>query len=295
MTDYGDMMMALHRKKEQEKKAEQMKNEVKLLKRRHEAGVKREERIKDDINSGSVGPISSYRLPLSVLPPTSQVSPGLGPQEVARARQIGLVKQQLEGHALTQGVTVWQGEVGEQNLTFDPIVGGRHYGPYELRLKFGKGGKMVLKGHSLPHEVPTQEVYREVVADTEEGVQGGPLVRPLALAIYSHLRAVISRQQQVQEMKDRFPDEVKEVSCSNSGTQVKLMLSLVDSDYDTHVNIHVSLAYQRHAERPQDLGLEFVDMGGVALSQEDKDGVHEACRAFYHHRLAAAVEMAFHP
>ena len=31
-----------------------------------------------------------------------QVSPGLGPQEVARARKIGLVKQQLEGHALTQ-------------------------------------------------------------------------------------------------------------------------------------------------------------------------------------------------
>ena len=53
MTDYGDMMMALHRKKEQEKKAEQMKNEVKLLKRRHEASVKREEKIKDDINSGT--------------------------------------------------------------------------------------------------------------------------------------------------------------------------------------------------------------------------------------------------
>ena len=101
-------------------------------------------------------------------------------------------------------MTVWQGDAGEQNLTFDPIVAGRHYGPYELRLKFAKGGKMVLKGHSLPHEVPTQEVYREVVADTEEGVQGGPLVRPLALAIYSHLRAVISRQQQVQEMKDRW-------------------------------------------------------------------------------------------
>ena len=102
---------------------------------------------------------------------------------------------------------MWQGDAGEQNLTFDPIVAGRHYGPYELRLKFAKGGKMVLKGHSLPHEVPTQEVYREVVAAAEEGGQEGPLVRPLALAIYGHLRAVISRQQQVEEMKDRCAEE----------------------------------------------------------------------------------------
>ena len=71
MTEMGDLMMALHRKKKQEAKAEEMKNEVKLLKRRHDATLERERKLRDDINSGDLKPSSAYRLPLSTLPPPS--------------------------------------------------------------------------------------------------------------------------------------------------------------------------------------------------------------------------------
>ena len=68
MTEMGDLMMALYRKKKQEAKAEEMKNEVKLLKRRHDATLERERKLRDDINSGDLKPSSAYRLPLSTLP-----------------------------------------------------------------------------------------------------------------------------------------------------------------------------------------------------------------------------------
>ena len=71
MTEMGDLMMALHRKKKQEAKAEEMKNEVKLLKRRHDATLERERKLRDDINSGDLKPSSAYRLPLSTLPSPS--------------------------------------------------------------------------------------------------------------------------------------------------------------------------------------------------------------------------------
>ena len=71
MTEMGDLMMALHRKKKQEAKAEELKNDVKLLKRRHDATLAREKKMRDDINSGKVESSTAYRLPLSTLPSAS--------------------------------------------------------------------------------------------------------------------------------------------------------------------------------------------------------------------------------
>ena len=71
MTEMGDLMMALHRKKKQEAKAEELKNDVKLLKRRHDATLAREKKMRDDINSGKIESSTAYRLPLSTLPSPS--------------------------------------------------------------------------------------------------------------------------------------------------------------------------------------------------------------------------------
>ena len=79
-------------------------------------------------------------------------------------------------------------------------MGGEFFGPYELRLKVA-GGRVVVKGHSLPHGVATQEVCKLVLGG-QEGAQPGELVRPLALALAKNLRAVLSRQRQVQELKE---------------------------------------------------------------------------------------------
>jgi hypothetical protein len=148
-----------------------------------------------------VAPAASYRLPLSVLPTAPQArARAPGPEQLAILRAAGLAKQRLLGHALAHGVTCWPGEAGEQVINFDPYVAGRHHGPYELRIKVVEE-RLVVKGHSLPHEVPLREV-QQAVAEQEE-VRGARLIRPLVTALGRHLRAVLSRQNQIQEMKDQ--------------------------------------------------------------------------------------------
>jgi len=284
--DYGDIMMKLHRKKEEQAKAEQLKNEVKLLKRRHDATLDRERRVREDINAGTVGPLSSYRLPLSVLPSTSPAPPPPTAEELARLRSAAAARQRLEGLALATGVTCWLGEHGETIVYFDPYVGGRHYGPYELRLKLPKEGKMVLKGHSLPHEVPTLELYKRALEEEGE-------VRPLLHTLATHLRAALSRQQQVEELKERFPEEVKEVSCTNKGTGLTVVLGLVDQETAVSHEITVTMVYERAAERPSSLVLDFHTSEGEGLTEEEERAVRKECRAFYTKRLAAAVAAAF--
>ena len=96
MTEMGDLMMALSRKKKQEAKAEELKNEVKLLKRRHDATLDRERKLKEDINSGELKPATAYRLPLSALPPTSNSvnseSTTLAKEDLGVLRRTALAK-----------------------------------------------------------------------------------------------------------------------------------------------------------------------------------------------------------
>ena len=96
MTEMGDLMMALSRKKKQEAKAEELKNEVKLLKRRHDATLDRERKLKEDINSGELKPATAYRLPLSALPPTSNSlnseSSTLAKEDLGVLRRTALAK-----------------------------------------------------------------------------------------------------------------------------------------------------------------------------------------------------------
>ena len=63
---------------------------------------------------------------------------------------------------------------------------------------------MVLKGHSLPHDVPTVELYKEMGR--------GDNTRPFILTIAAHLRAVISRQQQIEELKERYKN-IQALAC----------------------------------------------------------------------------------
>ena len=89
-------MMALSRKKKQEAKAEEMKNEVKLLKRRHDATLERERKLRDDINSGDLKPTTAYRLPLSTLPsPSNALNSGnttLAVEDLGVLRNTALAK-----------------------------------------------------------------------------------------------------------------------------------------------------------------------------------------------------------
>ena len=96
MTEMGDLMMALHRKKKQGAKAEELKNDVKLLKRRHDATLAREKKMRDDINSGKVESSTAYRLPLSTLPsPSNSVNsraPTITMEDLGVLRRTSLTK-----------------------------------------------------------------------------------------------------------------------------------------------------------------------------------------------------------
>ena len=93
MTEMGDLMMALHRKKKQEAKAEELKNDVKLLKRRHDATLAREKKMRDDINSGKVESSTAYRLPLSTLPsPSNSRAPTIAMEDLGVLRRTSLTK-----------------------------------------------------------------------------------------------------------------------------------------------------------------------------------------------------------
>ena len=89
-------MMALHRKKKQEAKAEELKNDVKLLKRRHDATLAREKKMRDDINSGKVESSTAYRLPLSTLPsPSNSRAPTIAMEDLGVLRRTSLTKYEL--------------------------------------------------------------------------------------------------------------------------------------------------------------------------------------------------------
>ena len=68
MTDFGDILMEFDAKNKKEKEFEELKQGVKTLKRRRDAMLERETKIREDLNSGVVGNSSNYRLPLAVLP-----------------------------------------------------------------------------------------------------------------------------------------------------------------------------------------------------------------------------------
>ena len=68
MADFGDVLMEFEASNRKERNFEKLKQDVKYLKRKRDAMVERENKIREDLNSGNVGNSSKYRLPLSVLP-----------------------------------------------------------------------------------------------------------------------------------------------------------------------------------------------------------------------------------
>ena len=69
MADFGDILMDFDAKSNKEKNLEKLKQDVKSLKRKRDAMMDREVKIRNDLNSGTIQSAANYRLPLSVLPP----------------------------------------------------------------------------------------------------------------------------------------------------------------------------------------------------------------------------------
>ena len=89
----------------------------------------------------------------------------------------------------------------------------------------------------------------------------------------------------------RYPDEVKEVMCSNKGTCLVIKLMMQEEETGTQHEIKIDMTYDRAADRPKSLAVESVGED-VLTAQEEKE-LRRQCRVFYSKRLATAVAEAF--
>ena len=87
----------------------------------------------------------------------------------------------------------------ETKFFFDPYVGGVPHGPYVLRIKFLRQNA-IMRGHTIPHEVPIRSLYSEYFEDSENHAEQ---LAPFIKSIAAHLRAFLSRKQQCERVRKR--------------------------------------------------------------------------------------------
>ena len=137
-----EALLAFDEKLKKEKDLQNVKKEVRLLKRKRQALVDRENRIQEDLSKGQLGPVSSYKLPLSVISQStinSAASASLSEEDVRRLQHTAKIKQKLQAVAICYGVTSFRDESeDETKFMFDPYIAGQPYGPYTLRIRFSR-------------------------------------------------------------------------------------------------------------------------------------------------------------
>jgi len=290
MADFADVLMEYEEENRKEKGLEKLKQDVKLLKRKRDALLDREVKIRRDLNSGNLDSSSSYKLPLSVLSPQNLSQRQAFPNEddVERLKNIAKVKQKLQAYAICHGVTSTRVENEETKFIFDPYVGGKPFGPFVLRMKFTRN-QAVLRGHNLPHAVPTRSLYIEYFENADNH---GDQLAPFIEAVAKHLRAFLSRKQQCDQLRNRFSDDIREFQAANHCTAISFSLCLKDEANEEHMIVSFAMLYDRDEERPKD-GTLKISFDAQDVSEEDKEDMIKQCDVFYRMRLTDAVLSAF--
>lgn len=290
MPDFGDVLMEFEAGSRKENEFDKLKQEVKYLKRKRDAMLDREQKIRNDVNAGNVGNTSKYRLPLSVMPApnVSQNQVLLSELDVTRMRRIAQTKRKLQVHAMCNGVTSFKSK-DETKFTFDPYIRGKPFGPYVLRIKFTRQKKAVLRGHTLPHAVPTRSLYDEYFEDVDDHSQQ---LAPFIKSVSKHLRAFLSRKDQCDRLRQTFAEDITEFQAANHCTAVSFTLCLKDEDSQEHIRVTISMIYDKEEERPK-MGSLKLKFEPEELAEEDEKEVQEQISAFYKMDLSDAVSEAF--
>jgi len=268
---------------------EKIKKDVKLLKRKRQALQERENKVTGDINKGQVAEARTYRLPLSVLSQAQghrvQV---LSQPQVQRLRSVAGLKQRLAASAICTGVTCVR-EAEESKYMFDPYIGGKPHGPYVLRLKYTSNGPM-LQGHSLPHAVPIQALYRKHVTEAGERDQA-ECVADLLKDTSKHLRGFLSRQQQCRDLQQKFPDDLENLNAANHCTAISFSVKVQEDDTG-NMMVKISMLYDKDGERPKpgSLKVKFEPEFDEESTESVRESIHTA---FYEIPLCEALSEAF--
>lgn len=296
--DFGDILMEYNRKSKEDKKVDELKMDVKRLKRKRDAMAERNNTIRNDINSGIVNEPSHYKLPLGVTvtdPTSDTIDANQALTDVTFMLETAKTKQKLHCHAISTGITAWKSQnTNDPEITFnfDPCVMGLFHGPYTLRM-IPVNGRMFLRGHTLPHAVPTKELYNKLLAKSSASYQSTKLA-PFLNELMRFTRAFISRQIQFQELREKFQNDLREFQSVNHCTAVSFILDLRDEgdEEGSHVTATILLNYEKDAERPKPGSLK-VTLVGQEMTQDDRNAFDDQCAVFYTHRLADAVVEAF--
>ena len=136
------ILLEFDAKQRKEEDIENIKKEVKLQKRKRQALLEREIKVRNDVNLGNECSSSSYRLPLSVLSREDQTSsnvPNYTEDQVDQLRRLCQLKMRLKATAICHGVTCIRDEASDESkYMFDPYIAGRPYGPYVLRIRYSR-------------------------------------------------------------------------------------------------------------------------------------------------------------
>jgi len=290
MAHIANILMEYDAKVKQEEHLKTLKKEVKALNRKKTILQEIESKKRENINSGKTVPLATYRIPLELRDIDVKPSNQLGEDDLLRLPHIARNKEQMTALTYCQGVTVWSGD-DETKFFFDPYVGGQPYGPFVLRVRYIQG-RMVLRGHSLPHEVETRKLFQEFCRDMRDDGTDKNLsqrISPFVNEISRNLRAFLSRRQQWEELREKFGQDLIGMKTTNNFRAVSFSAILhtegEESDEQPLV-ITISMVYKRNSERPK------TDSVKVSYSkeipEEDKKATMERCSAFYSKKIVGS-------
>jgi len=279
-------LLALNEKIKKEEEIKKAKKELGMLKRKKEALATRDQNIRQDINRGKLGPLSSYKLPSEDC--SSSPKKKVTEEDIRRLKQTARIHQKLKGVAMCYGVTSYREKADDETkYMFDPYVAGKPYGPYDLRLKMSPGQAPVLLGHSLPAVVSVRSLFNKHLAQAANNQHRNN--RLFLDEVFLHLRSFLSRKQQFEELKESFGSGLLESNAKNDFTEINFSLSAETDECD--MTIKFSMAYDKDMERPRNRSIE-VDFE-PEVEEEEEERILRECHLFYKKSLVAALNAVF--
>jgi len=281
-------------KQEKEKELEQAKKEIRVMKRKRKALMEREERITEAINSGNMEKDLDTRLPLSVISSDSAQRQSqkniqkFSQEDVARLQRLAKLKLKLKATAMCLGITCIRDETNDEvKYMFDPYIEGKPYGPYCLRVRYSRG--ILLRGHSLPNAVPVNQLFEKHIQIDDQREQAAKMESFLN-DLSRHLRAFLSRQKQLDDLRKTYNDDLKNCNALNHCTAISFTLCIDDESGD-NMSCSISMLYNKHQERPKPGSVRI--LFDPVLEDEVQERYDELAQIFYKKSLCDAVEELF--
>jgi len=203
---------------------------------------------------------------------------------------ITKLKQKMLGIAYMTGITLWKQDNNDLSVTFDPYVRGQPKGAYELRMT----QSFNIVDHNLPIAVPLRSLHKDHLDPSVRKQNSIQNLSPFLKSVFKYLRCFLSRQDQVQELKDdsSMDEFIKDIETNDKCTKISVTFTVRHKDEveDCPLESKLNLAYQLDSERPMPGGIQVV----IAEEwQDEKENLEAQCQLLYKHSLKNGFLAAF--